>query len=91
MAKKPFNGIPLDYSPKKKVEQEVKLDLKPCLNCGKVIGDGYYGSFEGGGVCSKACNTAQELKPKYPPPSTLFLQQMEQQDDFNDGFEQAEM
>ena len=88
---KPFNGIPLDYSPKKKVEQEVKLTFTPCLHCGKEIGDGFYGRFEGGGVCSKTCNTAQALKPKFPPPSKLFLQQMEQQDDLNDGFEQAEM
>lgn len=89
---KPFNPIPLDYTPKaKRKEEEVKLDLKPCLHCGKAIGDGYYGQWEGGGVCSKTCNTAQSLKPKYPPPSAIFLQQMEQQDDFNDGFEQAEM
>jgi len=40
--------------------------LSPCLNCGKAITDGYYGAFGEGGVCSKTCNTAQSLKPKYP-------------------------
>lgn len=81
--KKPFNPAIPDYTPraKKPKEEEVKLDLKPCLNCGKAIGEGYYGSFEGGGVCSKACNTAQELKPKYPPPSEAFLALVEAQDE----------
>lgn len=65
--KKPFNPIPLDYTPKaKRKVEEVNLDLKPCLNCGKPITDGYYGRYGGGGVCSKTCNTSQEAKPKYP-------------------------
>lgn len=64
--KKPFNPIPLDYTPRKEKKGETKLDLKPCCNCGKEIGDGYYGRFGDGGVCSKDCNTAQEAKPKYP-------------------------
>ena len=66
--KKPLNPVIPDYTPRserKKVE-EVKLDLKPCCNCGKTISDGYYGRFEDGGVCSKTCNTIQEAKPKYP-------------------------
>lgn len=63
---KPFNGIPLDYSPKKKVEQEVKLDLKPCLHCGKEIGDGYYARYNDSGVCSKKCMLEHDKKPKYP-------------------------
>lgn len=65
--KKPFNPLPLDYTPKaKKKEEEVKLDLKPCLNCGKAIGEGYYASYEKGGVCNKTCMLEQDKKPKYP-------------------------
>jgi len=53
-------------TPTSKEEQEVSVNLSPCLNCGKAITDGYYGAFGEGGVCSKTCNTAQSLKPKYP-------------------------
>jgi hypothetical protein len=65
--KKPLNPVIPDYTPKnKKKEEETKIDLKPCLICNKSISDGYYGSWGDGGVCSKTCNTAQSLKPKYP-------------------------
>jgi hypothetical protein len=66
--KKPFNPVIPDYTPRadRGKKEEVKLDLKPCCNCGKTISDGYYGRFGDGGVCSKTCNTIQEGKPKYP-------------------------
>lgn len=64
--KKPFNpALPVDYTPKKKVE-EPKLNFAPCCNCGKIITDGYYGRYGDGGVCSKTCNTEQSKKPKCP-------------------------
>jgi len=63
---KPFNPVIPDYTPKKKKEEEVKLDLKPCLNCGKAIGEGYYARYEQGGVCGKSCMLEQDKKPKYP-------------------------
>lgn len=84
---KPFNSaLPLDYSPKKKPkEAEAKLDLKPCLNYGKSISDGYYGQWAGGGACSKACNTAQEQKPRYPEHTEeAFLKRLQEQQDASD-------
>lgn len=59
--KKPFNPV----LPQKE-EKEVKLDFKPCSNCGKKITDGYYGRFGDGGVCSKTCNAIEVAKPRYP-------------------------
>lgn len=47
---------PIDYSPKKKVEEEVKLTFEPCCVCHKAIVDGYYGRTIVGGVCSRACD-----------------------------------
>ena len=86
--KKPFNpALPVDYTPKKVKQEEVNLHLTPCLNCGKEITDGYYGRFGNGGVCSKDCNTTHEAKPKFPAPSATFLQQLEQVDDLQEGFE----
>lgn len=65
--KKPFNSaLPIDYTPKKRVTEETKIDLKPCIVCQKQITDGDYGSWGDGGVCSKTCNTIQSKKPKYP-------------------------
>lgn len=66
--KKPFNPVIPDYTPraKKPKEEEVKLDLKPCLNCGKAISDGYYSRHGDGGTCSKKCMLEQDKKPKYP-------------------------
>lgn len=59
MAKNRYNTPqPVDYRPvsQRKTEDEVNLDLKPCLICGKKITDGYWGRYEDGGVCSKACD-----------------------------------
>lgn len=81
---KPFNGLPIDYSPKKEKVEELSVKLTPCCNCGKEIEKGFYGRWGNGGVCSKACNDAQELKPRYPAPSPEFLQQLEIQDGLND-------
>lgn len=53
---------PVDYTPKKKEQEEVKLNFKPCIVCGKQIGTGYYGSWGDGGTCSKACESIQEDK-----------------------------
>jgi hypothetical protein len=50
---------------KPKKEEEAWVKLKPCCNCGKEITDGYYGRFQEGGVCSKACNAIENAKPKY--------------------------
>jgi len=81
---KPFNGIPLDYTPKKVVEKEVHLDFEPCCECGKVIEEGYYARYGNGGVCSKTCMQEKDKKPRYPLPSPEFLQQLEIQDGLND-------
>lgn len=47
---------PVDYRPAKKVVEEVILNLKPCLKCGKAVTTGYYAHIDGGGLCSKKCN-----------------------------------
>ena len=53
---------PSVYAPREKNVEEIKLDFKPCCNCGKAIEAGYYGRFEDGGVCSKKCNIIFEEK-----------------------------
>lgn len=47
-----------DYRPReeRKKEEEIILNLKPCLKCGKDITTGYYAHYGSGGVCSKKCN-----------------------------------
>lgn len=67
--KKPFNPVIPDYTPRseKGKKEEIPLVFNPCCHCGKKITDGYYGRYGDGGVCSKVCNTAQALKPRYPP------------------------
>jgi hypothetical protein len=76
MSQKLRNPVIPDYTPRneKNKKEEIKLDLKPCCNCGKEITDGYYGRFGDGGVCSKTCNITQQAKPKYPPPGETFGQ-----------------
>ena len=37
-----------------------------CLVCTKPVKGGYYGQWEGGGVCNKTCNDLQAMKPAYP-------------------------
>lgn len=58
---------PVIYKQKEKYA-EATLVFSPCLVCGKVITDGYYGRWGDGGVCSKTCNTTQDKVPKYPQP-----------------------
>lgn len=75
------NPVIPDYTPKKKEQPEVKLDLKPCLVCKKTITDGYYGAWGDGGVCSKACNNVQSQKPRYPGHTEEdFLQRMSEEE-----------
>ncbi|MCX6822328.1 MAG: hypothetical protein NTW30_06145 [Candidatus Aenigmarchaeota archaeon] len=64
MANNRYNKpAPAQYQPKQKVEQkEVTLFFSNCLVCGKKITEGYYGSWENGGTCSKTCEQAQELR-----------------------------
>jgi hypothetical protein len=41
-------------------ETEAWVKCGPCVQCAKVIVDGYYGRFGNGGVCSKTCNKEYE-------------------------------
>lgn len=80
----PNPALPIDYTPKKReVVENTIPPLPPCLHCGNNITDGFYGRWGNGGVCSKNCNIEQTKKPRYPPPSLEFLQQLEQQDDLD--------
>ncbi len=56
----------VDYTPRAKRAEadEVKLVFTSCCVCKKQIGEGYYGRWGDGGVCSKTCNEVMELKPK---------------------------
>lgn len=69
MSKNRFNSPPQrtvpDYTPRgeKSAEKEVKLSFSNCMNCNKVITDGYYGRYGNGGVCSKTCDLLQSQKP----------------------------
>lgn len=58
--------MPDMYLPKAEREQkqEVTLVFSPCCECGKAIGEGYYGRWGNGGVCSKSCNEKYEAKEK---------------------------
>ena len=59
MSNNRFNKpAPQQYQPReeRKKEEEIKLNLKPCLKCGKAITTGYYSHIESGGLCSKKCN-----------------------------------
>lgn len=60
------NPVIPDYTPKKKEQVEIKLDLRPCLMCNKQITDGYYARYGESGTCSKKCMIEQDKKPKYP-------------------------
>lgn len=93
MAKKPFNGLPIDYSPKKVKVEELSVPLSPCCNCGKEIEKGYYSRHGNGGTCSRPCMIEQDKKPKYPGHTEEdyfrnlgepFLQQLEIKDGLND-------
>jgi len=66
MSKNRFNPVIPDYTPRveKEKPKEVTLIFNPCINCGKVIVQGYYGRYGDGGTCSKACETIQAQKPK---------------------------
>ena len=80
----PNPALPIDYTPKKRVVTENTIPpLPPCLNCNNNITDGFYARYSDGGVCSRTCMKEQDKKPKYPPPSKEFLQQLEQQDDLD--------
>ena len=46
----------------------ITLSLAPCLACGHQVTGGYYGRFDGGGVCSKMCNDIQSEKPRHQRP-----------------------
>lgn len=35
-----------------------------CINCGKVVLDGWYGRWGDGGVCGRKCDIEQAVKPK---------------------------
>ena len=47
--------------------KEVSLSFSPCLVCGKVIKDGYYGRWLDGGVCSRHCNSTKEQEHVHIP------------------------
>ena len=51
-------GVIPDYRPReeRKKEEEIILNLKPCLKCGKSITTGYYSHIGTGGLCSKKCD-----------------------------------
>ena len=51
------------------------LSLAPCLACGRQVTGGYYGRFDGGGVCSKKCNDIQSEKPRYQRPVRKGLEE----------------
>ena len=68
-------------------EEAVKKLLYICMVCEKQIEDGFYGRWGSGGTCSRDCERKQEALPHSPPPSAEFLQQLEQHDDLNDGFD----
>ena len=84
MSKRVPNPVIPDYTPKKRVVTENTIPpLPPCLNCNNNITDGFYARYSDGGVCSRTCMKEQDKKPKYPPPSKEFLQQLEQHDDLD--------
>ena len=56
-AKQDFRQVQADY-------QETVVGL--CLICTKPVKGGYYGQWQGGGVCNKTCNMLQSLKPLHP-------------------------
>ena len=56
-AKQDFRQAQVEY-------QETVVGL--CLVCTKPVKGGYYGQWQGGGVCNKTCNTVQATKPLYP-------------------------
>lgn len=89
MAKRPFNPVIPNYTPRSERNKEVveHFEYKPCIICGKKITEGYYGSWNDGGTCSRKCEMEQEKKPRFQPPSLEFLQQLEQRDGLNEGFE----
>jgi hypothetical protein len=52
-----------DYTPKeerKKAETEPTVTLSNCCVCNKTITNGYYGTHEKGGTCSKKCEVSFE-------------------------------
>ena len=65
MSNNRYNKPKVDYTPReeRKKEEEIILNLKPCLKCGKAITTGYYAHYEDGGVCSKKCDDSF-VKPK---------------------------
>ena len=65
MSKKPLNPVIPDYTPRSDREKtkEVTLLFSDCINCGKVITQGYYGRYRNGGTCSKKCEGEQAQKP----------------------------
>lgn len=58
MSNNRFNKPKIDYTPRdeRNKEEEIKLNLKPCLKCCKAVTTGYYSHIDGGGLCSKKCN-----------------------------------
>jgi hypothetical protein len=56
---------PVMYSPKesRRTTDSPQLYFSPCINCGAIINEGYYGRYQNGGTCSKNCDSQQSQKP----------------------------
>jgi len=60
------NPVIPDYRPRQE-QKNPEPTLEPCCECGKAIVDGYYGRWEGGGVCSKTCDILHMRKKENEP------------------------
>ena len=47
-------------------QEKNKIRLDPCIVCGNMPKEGYYGRYGDGGTCSKTCEAVQNKKPLYP-------------------------